>query len=96
MSAYPLPLCKGGEACLELGELLSQFFDRAVLGAITHLDVDVVARDDLLAANGADLDLDVDDFERLGADVDLHEARVDGLVELAEAGDEPDSTWGGG
>ena len=50
-----------------------------------HFDVDVVAGDDLLAANGADLNLDVDNTERLGADVDLHKSRVDRLVELAEA-----------
>ena len=55
-----------------------------------HLDVDIVARDDLLAANGHDLNLDVDDADVLRAGVDLHQTGVHRLVELAEAGDEPD------
>ena len=50
-----------------------------------HFDIDVVARDDLLPANGADLDLDVDNAEGLGADVNLHETGIHRLVELAEA-----------
>ena len=50
-----------------------------------HLDVNIVARDDRLTPYGADLDFDVDDAERLCANVDLHEAGVDRLVELAEA-----------
>ena len=59
-----------------------------------HFDIDVVARDDLLPANGADLDLDVDDAEGLGANVDLHETGVDRLVELSEARDESDGACG--
>ena len=47
-----------------------------------HLDVDVVTRDDLLPPNGADLDLNVDDTQRLRANVDLNKTRVDCLVEL--------------
>ncbi len=49
-----------------------------------HLDVNVVAGDDLLPADGANLDLHVDDAQRLGADVHLDETRIHGLVELAE------------
>lgn len=58
----------------------------------SHFDVDVVARDDLLPTDGDDLDLDVDDAHGLRAGVDLHQAGVDGLVELAEPRDEPDGT----
>lgn len=43
----------------------------------SHLDVNVITRDDLLSADGADLDLDVNDAERLCADVDLDKAGVD-------------------
>lgn len=50
-----------------------------------HFDVDIVASNDDLPANGDYLDFDVDNTERLGADVDLDQARVDRLVELAEA-----------
>ena len=59
-----------------------------------HFDVDVVTRDDGLTAYGADLDFDVDDAERLCADVDLDEAGVDRLVELSEARDESDGACG--
>jgi hypothetical protein len=41
-----------------------------------------------LPANGDYLDFDVYDPKCLGADVDLDQAWIDGLVELAEAGDE--------
>ena len=57
-----------------------------------HLDVDIVARDDLLTADGNNLDLDVDDADVLCAGVDLHQAGVDRLVELAEPCDQSDST----
>lgn len=49
---------------------------------------------DALPANGADLDFDVDDLQRLCADIDLHETRVDRLVELSESRDEADGTCG--
>ena len=49
-----------------------------------HFDVHVVAGDDLLPANGADLDLDVHNPQRFSADVDLHKTWIDGLVELTE------------
>jgi hypothetical protein len=48
---------------------------------------------DALPPNRADLDFDVDDLERLGADVDLHETGVDGLVKLPEARDKADGAW---
>ena len=54
-----------------------------------NLHVDVVAGDDSLPANGADLYFDVHNTERLGADVDVGKTRVDGLVEVSKAGDEP-------
>ncbi len=50
-----------------------------------HFDVDIVASNDDLPANGDYLDFDVHNTERLGADVDLDQARVDRLVELAKA-----------
>ena len=58
-----------------------------------HLNVDIVARDDLLAANGHDLDLDVDDADILSAGVDLHQTGVDRLVELAKPRDKADGTF---
>ena len=58
-----------------------------------HLDVDIVSRDDLLAANGHDLDLDVDDADVLRAGVDLHQTGVHRLVELAEPRDKADGTF---
>jgi hypothetical protein len=58
-----------------------------------HLDVDIVASDDALPTDGDDLDFDVYDAERLGADVDLGQAGVDRLVELAEARDKSDGPW---
>ena len=51
-----------------------------------HLDIDVITSDDLLSADCADLDLDVDDAQGLGTDVDLDQAWVDRLVELSEPG----------
>jgi len=53
-----------------------------------HFDVDVVAGDDRLSPDWADLNFDVHDLERLGAHIDLHESWVDCLVELAEARDQ--------
>ena len=49
-----------------------------------HFDIDVVTGDDLLSANGANLDLHVDNVEGLGADVDLDKTEVHGLVELTK------------
>jgi hypothetical protein len=40
---------------------------------------------DSLSANGADLDLDVDDTQGLCADVDLDQTGIDRLVELTES-----------
>jgi len=40
---------------------------------------------DHLPSDGTDLNLDVDDTKRLGANVDLDEARVYGLVKLSES-----------
>ena len=50
-----------------------------------HFDVDIVARDDRLTTDRADLDLHIDNTERLGADIDLNKTGVHGLVELPEA-----------
>jgi hypothetical protein len=50
-----------------------------------HFDVDIVASNDDLPANGDYLDFDVHNMERLSADVDLDQAQVNHLVELAEA-----------
>ena len=61
-------------------------------GGDAHFNVNVVTGNDRLAANGADLNLDVDDAEGLGADVDLDKTGVDGPVELAEARHETDGT----
>jgi hypothetical protein len=47
-------------------------------------DVYVVAGDDGLSANGCDLNLDIDDFEGLCADVYLDETGIDGSVKVAE------------
>lgn len=57
-----------------------------------HLNVDIIAGDDFLPSNRADLDLDVDDTKRLRADVDLDETWVDRFVELAEPRDQTDGT----
>lgn len=54
-------------------------------GSNVHFDVDVVASDDGLPTDGNDLDFDVHDAKRFGADVDLDQARIDRLVELAKA-----------
>ena len=58
-----------------------------------HLNVHVVASDDCLTPNWANLNLHVDNLERLCADVDLYKARVDRLVELAETGHKSDRAW---
>ena len=47
---------------------------------------------DSLPPNGTDLNFDVDDTERLCANVDLNQPRVHGFVELSEAGDQTDRT----
>lgn len=57
-----------------------------------NLDVDIVASDDGLSANGADLDLHIHDAERLCTDVDVGEPRVYRLVEVAKAGNESHRT----
>lgn len=49
-----------------------------------HLDADIVARSDTLLWHADELDLDVDNAERLAARVDLDKTRVYTLVELAE------------
>ena len=49
-----------------------------------HFDINVVSCDHLLTTDGANLDFDIDDAERLCADVDLYKSWIDGLVELAE------------
>lgn len=64
-------------------------------GGDLHFDVDVVARNDLLPADGDNLDLHVDDAHVLRAEVDLHQTGVDRLVKLAEPRDEPNGTWTG-
>ena len=58
-----------------------------------HFDIDVIASDNHLSSNGAYLDFDVNDAEALRAYIDLHETRVDRLVELSEASDQTDGTW---
>ena len=60
------------------------------IGFNAHFDIDVVPSDDLLPSNVSDLDLDVHDAKRLGADVDLDQSRIDGLVELSESLDKAD------
>ena len=60
----------------------------------SHLNVYVVPCDNLLSANWADLDLDIDHPQRLGADIDLHKARINRLVELSEPRNKSDGTWG--
>lgn len=57
-----------------------------------HFDVDIVSRDDRLPTNGTNLDLDVDSAQRLCADVDFDETRVDRPVELSKARHETDGT----
>ena len=57
-----------------------------------HFDVHIVASDDRLSANRNDLYFDVHDTQRFAADVDLDQAWIDGLIELAEARDESHGT----
>ena len=45
-----------------------------------------------LSANWADLNLDIDNSERLGADVYLHQPWVNWFVELAKSWDKTDGT----
>ena len=54
-----------------------------------NLHVDIVAGDDSLPANGADLNFHIHNAERRSADVDVGKTRVDGLVEVSKVGDEP-------
>jgi len=48
---------------------------------------------DGLPPNGTDLNFDVDDTERLGANVDLNQPGVYGFVEVSEAGHETDGPF---
>jgi hypothetical protein len=50
-----------------------------------HLDVDIITSDDRLPTDGDNLDFNVYDAKRLGADIDLDQAWIDCLVELTEA-----------
>ena len=45
-----------------------------------------------LTSYGSNLNLDIDDFEGLGADIDLDETGIGSLVEVAEARDETHGT----
>ena len=58
-----------------------------------HFDVHIVASDDRLSANRNDLYFDVHDTQRFAANVDLDQAWIDSLIELAEARDESHGTW---
>ena len=58
----------------------------------SHFDIDIITGNDLLPSNGTNLDLDIDNAEGLGADVNLNETGVDGLVELAESRDKANRT----
>ena len=49
-----------------------------------NLHVDVVAGDDSLPANGADLYFHIHNTERRVADVDVGKTRVDSLVEVSK------------
>ena len=48
---------------------------------------------DCLPPNGTDLNFDVDDTERLCANVDLNQPRVHGFVEVSEARHETDGPF---
>ena len=52
-----------------------------------NFDIDIIHGDNELPSNGADLNFDIDYANAFGADIDLHETRVDGLVKLAKACD---------
>ena len=75
---------------IESGEVRGRKFDMKKRDI--HLDVYVVAGNDGLSSNWADLDFDVDNTEGLCADVDLDETRVDRLVELSEARNQTNGT----
>ena len=57
-----------------------------------HFDIDIIPGDDRLSANGANLNFDVNDSETLRADVDVDKTRINGFVELSEAGDQTNGT----
>ena len=57
-------------------------------GSNSHIDRDIITSNNVLATNGCDLDLDVYNLERLGADVHLNKTRIDGPVELSETRNE--------
>lgn len=63
-----------------------------VLTNAVNLDIDVIPGDNSLPSDRSDLDLDIHNTQRFGADVDVDETRVDGPVELAKAGDKTDGT----
>jgi len=54
-----------------------------------NLHVDVIAGDDSLSANGADLYFDIHNTEGLGAHVDVGKTRVDSFIEVSKAGHKP-------
>ena len=58
--------------------------------ARVDLDRHVVFRLDHLPRDSSELNLDVDDPDGFGADVDSDQTRVDGPVELTESADETD------
>ena len=49
-----------------------------------HFHVDVIPRDDHLSSNGADLDFDIHDTERLRAHINTRETWINSLVEFSE------------
>lgn len=61
-------------------------------GSDAHFNIDVVARNDGLPSNWADLNLDIDDAQGLRAHVDFRQTRIDSLVEFSESRDQADST----
>jgi hypothetical protein len=58
------------------------------------LDVDIVAGDDGLASNGADLDLYIHNAEGFRAHVDVGKSRINRLVEMTKAGNESHRSCG--
>lgn len=70
--------------------------DDVVVDDGVEMEGDVVLGHAGLLGHFGNLDLDVDLDESLAEGVDLDEARVDGLVELAKLGDEADMTLADG
>ena len=73
--------------------LVSGVFTRRIRSHV-HFDVDIIPGNDLLSANGTNLDLHVDDAKRLGTDIDLNKSWVDRLVKLSKSGNKTDGAWG--